>query len=78
MTNEALLYSYCFIGGALLLLVILGLTVAASMPGLKKFSKSFFISSFSVLTLSIVAYFVDLIAYKDSDLVLIEEITAFF
>ncbi len=78
MTNEALLYSYCFIGGALLLLVILGLTAAASMPGLKKFSKSFFISSFSVLALRIVAYFVDLITYKDSDLVLIEQITAFF
>lgn len=78
MTNEALIYSYCFVGGALLLLVILGLTTAVTMPGLKKFSKRFFISSFSVLALSIAAYFVDLIAFSDPNLVLTEQIVAFF
>ncbi len=78
MANDALLYFYCFVGGALLMLVLLGLTAAATMPGLKKFSKRFFISSFSVLVLSIVAYFVDLIAYSYSDLVFTEQIAAFF
>ena len=78
MTNEVLIYSYCFVGGALLLLVILGLTAAVAMPGLKKFSKRFFIASFSVLALSIAAYFVDLIAFSDPNLAATEQIAAFF
>ena len=78
MTSEVLIYSYCFVGGALLLLVILGLAAAAAMPGLKKFSRRFFIASFSVLALSIAAYFIDLIAFSDPSLVLTEQIVAFF
>ena len=77
MENDVLIYSYCFVGGAFFLLVILGLTAAAKMPGLNKFSKHFIISSFSVLALSIVSYFVDLVAYSYPDLVVIEEIVSF-
>ncbi|MBR6903169.1 MAG: histidine kinase [Clostridia bacterium] len=78
MTDAALLYSYIFAGGALLLLVLLGLAAAATMPGLEKTSRRFFIASFSVLALSIASYLVDLFAYSDPDLVLIEKIAAFF
>ena len=74
MTNEALNCSYCFVGGALTILVVLGLAASASMPGLKKFSKSFFIASFSILVLSIAAYLVDLYSYSNPNLVLPERI----
>ena len=77
MTTEALIYSYCFAGGALLLLVLLGLVVSASMPGVNKRSKLFFISSFSVLVLSIVAYVIDLFVYSDPNFAPIERIIAF-
>ena len=78
MIDAALLYFYIFAGGALLLLVLLGLAAAATMPGLEKTSRRFFIASFSVLALSIASYLVDLFAYSDPDLVLIEKIAAFF
>ena len=78
MTDAALLYSYIFAGGALLLIVLLGIAAAATMPGLGKLGKRFFIASFSVLALSIASYLVDLFAYSDPNLVLIERIAAFF
>ena len=78
MTSDALIYSYYFVGGALLLLVLLGIVVSANMPGLEKWSKRFFVASFSILVLSIAAYFVDLFIYTDPNLALVEKITAFF
>ena len=78
MKTESLIYFYCFVGGALLLLVLLGLTVSASMPGINKRSKRFFIASFLVLVLSIVAYFIDLFVYSDPNLATIGKIVAFF
>ena len=68
MTGETILHAYFFVGGALFLLVLLGLVVSASLPGLDKRSKRFFIASFSVLALSIVAYVVDLFIYKNPDM----------
>ena len=78
MISETLMYSYCFAGGALLLLVLLGLVVSANMPGMDKWSRRFFIISFSVLVLSIAAFFIDLLVYADPDLALAERIVAFF
>ena len=78
MTSDTLIYSYYFVGGALLLLVLLGIVVSANMPGMEKWSKRFFVASFSILVLSIAAYFVDLFIYADPNLALVEKITAFF
>ena len=78
MISVTLMYSYCFIGGALLLLVLLGLVVSAKMPGMDKWSRRFFIASFSVLALSIAAFFIDLFVYEDPNLSLAERIAAFF
>ena len=77
MPSETLIYAYFFIGGALLLLVLLGLIAAISFPGLDKRSKLFFISSFSVLTISIVAYIIDLFIYTNPHLAWVERIIAF-
>ena len=77
MPSETLIYAYFFIGGALLLLVLLGLIAAISFPGLDKRSKLFFISSFSILTLSIIAYIIDLFIYTNPNLAWVERIIAF-
>lgn len=76
MVTETLMYAYCFTGGALLLLVFLGLLVSSSMPGMDKWSRRFFIVSFSILILSIAAYFIDLLIYSDPQLVWAERIVA--
>ena len=68
MNDQALLYAYFFVGGALFLLVLLGLVSSAVFPGLDKRSKRFFISSFSILLFSIVAYVIDLSIYTNPDL----------
>ena len=78
MTDEILTYLYFFIGGALFLLVLLGLIVSASMPGINKNSKAFFASSFSVLILSIIAYVIDLVIYSNPNMAVIGRIIAFF
>ncbi len=77
MTAEALMYSYCFAGGALVLLVLLGLAVAASMPGMDKWSRLFFICSFLILVLSIIIYFIDVFIYSDPSLAQAERIVSF-
>lgn len=77
MISVTLMYSYCFVGGALLLLVLLGLAVRAKMPGMDKWNRQFFIVSFSVLLLSIAAFFIDLFIYEDPKLALAERIVAF-
>lgn len=77
MSSDTLVYAYFFIGGALLLLVFLGLIASISFPGLDKRSKLFFISSFSVLTLSIIAYIIDLFIYTNPNLAWVERIIAF-
>ncbi|MBQ7243985.1 MAG: histidine kinase [Bacilli bacterium] len=62
-----MIYAYFFVGGALLLLALLGLIAPFFLPGLDKRSKCFFVSSFSVLVLSIAAYVVDLSIYTEPD-----------
>ena len=60
-----MIYAYFFLGGAFLLLVLLGLLASVFLPGLDKRSKVFFGSSFSVLMLSIVAYVIDLSVFTE-------------
>lgn len=78
MPEDTLLYAYFFIGGALFLLVLLGLVTSIAFPTLDKRSKLFFISSFSILILSIIAYVIDLFVYTDPNLAWVERIIAFF
>ena len=77
MPNEFLTYAYFFVGGALLLLVLLGLIAASSFPTLDKRSKLFFISSFSILIISIIAYIVDLFVFTNPNLAWVGRIIAF-
>jgi len=72
-----MIYAYFFVGGALLLLVLLGLIASFFLPGLDKRSKCFFVSSFSVLVLSIAAYVVDLSIYTEPNFAWAGRIVAF-
>lgn len=78
MTVGTLMYFYCFVGGALLMSVLPGLVISAKIPGMDRSSKRFFIVSFSILLLSIIAYFIDLLVCSDPDLALAERIVSFF
>ena len=77
MPSEILIYAYFFVGGALFLLVLLGLVAASCFPAIDKRSKLFFISSFSILILSIVAYVIDLFIYTNPNLAWAERVIAF-
>ncbi len=78
MGSDALIYAYFFVGGALLLLVLLGIVVSFILPSLNKISKQFFISSFSVLALSIATYVIDIAIYTNPTLDWLGRIIAFF
>ena len=78
MTDRLLMYSYCFAGGSLLVLVLLGLAVSVGMPGMNRQNRHFFISSFLILLLSIAVYLIDLFACSDPNLAQTERIVAFF
>ena len=77
MDNDTLRNAYFFVGGALLLLVLLGLVTSLAFPGLNKISKRFFISSFIVLALSIITYVIDLFVYTNPNLAWVERIVSF-
>ena len=77
MPSNTLIYAYFFVGGALLLLVLLGLVASLSFPGLDKRSKQFFISSFSVLILSIAAYVIDLFIYTNPNMAWVGRVISF-
>lgn len=80
MNNESsdiLIYAYFFVGGALFLLVLLGLVASSIFPTLNKRSKVFFITSFSLMIISIVAYVIDVLIYTNPTLAWVERIIAF-
>jgi len=80
MNNESsdiLIYAYFFVGGALFLLVLLGLVASSIFPTLNKRSKVFFISSFSLMIISIIAYVIDVLIYTNPTLAWVERIIAF-
>ena len=76
-SNDILIYAYFFVGGALFLLVLLGLVASSIFPTLNKRSKVFFISSFSLMIISIVAYVIDVFIYTNPTLAWVERIIAF-
>lgn len=67
-----------FLGGILLLLVVLGLVFAAVLPGIDRWNKCFFIFLFFVLVLSVSVFLADIIIYTNPDMAPAERIIAFF
>ena len=73
MTDWMLLLS-CFVGGVMVLLIALGLGVAAVLPGIDRWSRRFFLTFFSVLLLCMGAMITDLVVYGNPTLVRVERI----
>ena len=72
MSDWMLLLS-CFVGGVMVLLIALGLGVAAVLPGIDRWSRRFFIVYFSNLVLYTIIGTVDLLTFDRPDMM----ITAF-
>ncbi len=70
---EAILYA--FVGGAMLMLSVLGLESALVTPSMDRWSKRFFTAFFTVLVLSSATFFLELLVYMHPTLTLLEQIT---
>ena len=57
------------IGGAMLIMMALGIVFSACMPALEKWNKRYFITLFSMLLLYVIAIFIDLIIYTNPNMV---------
>lgn len=61
------------IGGALLLLMTLGIVFSAILPALDRWSKRYFITLFSLLLLYVIVIFIDVLIYTDPAMVKTEQ-----
>ncbi len=66
------------VGGAMLLMMALGIAFSALMPAIDRWSRRYFITLFSVLLLSVAAFFTDAIIYMLPDVITAERIIVFF
>jgi len=73
MSNWTEIISYST-GGALLLMMMVGIAFSAFMPALDRWSKRFFITLFSILLLYVVAIFIDMIIYTDPNMATAEKV----
>ena len=71
------LFGYC-LGSAMLALLLMALGIAVSMPTISRWSKRFFITFFSMLILCVILCFIDTFIYKNPNLVIAEQIVAYF
>ena len=71
---DVVCYSLC---GALMLLMALGIALSAFMPALDRWSKRFLITLFSLLLMSVIVLFIDLLIYSDPDMAVAEGIICF-
>ena len=76
--NDPMALALCFMAGLMVLLIAMGLGVAAIMPGIERWSRRFFIAFFSVLALAIVALFVDAFTYDVPELAMVDRVAVYF
>jgi len=69
---------YFFVGGAMLVLTLLGLVVAVIIPGANQWNKRFFVTLFAIFLLCMISFFVDLLIYNNPNMATAERITAYF
>ena len=72
-----MLLSLYFVAGMLVLLTMLGLWIAAVMPGLDRWSRHFFIAFFSILMLCLILYSVEMLAYDKPELLTLQKLIVF-
>lgn len=69
---------FFFLNGMILLLTLLGIVSAVTMPGIDRWSKSFFITFFSLIFLCIVIYLIDWLLDGNPRFVTLETIVVYF
>ena len=62
------------LGGALLMMMAVGIALSALLPALDRWSKRYFITLFSLLLLYVIAMFADAIIYKDPKMAAVENV----
>ena len=72
---DSVVYS---IGGAMLLMMLIGIMLSVSMPALGKWNKRFFVILFSLLLLYVTVLYIDTGIYKDPTMATAETIVVFF
>lgn len=66
------------IGGAMLLLMTLGILFSAFMPAFDSWNRRYFIVLFSMLLLSVAAFFIDILIYRLPNVMAAEKVVVFF
>lgn len=65
------------VGGAMLLMMTLGIFLSAYIPAIDRWSRRYFITFFSMLLLSVAVFFVDILIYKLPDIMTTERFIVF-
>lgn len=68
MTDWTYIAAYS-IGGALLLLMVLGIVLSACLPAIDRWNRGYFITLFSLLLLYVIVLFIDMVIYENPDMV---------
>ena len=76
--NESMVMIYYFIGGIMVLVMVMGLWVALVIPGIDRWSRRFFIGFFSILVLCMGMVFIDLLCYGKPNLRVGERLATYF
>ena len=71
------LVEYCAVS-AMLVLMLMALGIAVTMPALDRWSKRFFIVSLSLLMLCVIVCFIDGIIYRNPNFIILEKIVVYF
>ena len=66
------------VGGAMLLMMTLGIVFSAFMPALDRWNRRYFITFFSMLLLSVAVLFADVVIYRFPNVTAVERILVFF
>ena len=69
--------SIFFVAGMIVLLTMLGLWVAAVMPGLDRWNRHFFIAFFTILMLCLILYFFDMLTYDNPAFLTLQKLIVF-
>ena len=66
------------IGGAMLLMMLLGIVFSTLMPALDRWGRRYFVTLFSMLFLSVTVFFIDVLIYNIPGVVQAERVIVFF
>ncbi len=66
------------VGGAMLVMMAIGIALSAFIPALDRWDRRYFITFFSMLLLSVAVFYIDVIIYRFPDVPAVEKVVVFF